>query len=163
MIFRPVVGYEDEYEISECGVVRLAQDSRINKAGFVLTSSLGTTGYPQVWLYRSGQGRAGRRSVAVHILVAKAWVDGWFEGAEVNHKDKNRTNSHASNLEWVTRSENMEHAIGRRVMIYSPDQRGYIVTNVAKFCREMGIPSKQLNRVASGARPSWHGWRACII
>ena len=31
-----------------------------------------------------------KERVGVHILVAQEFVDGWFEGAEVNHKDLNK-------------------------------------------------------------------------
>lgn len=47
--------------------------------------------------------------VPVHMYVARAWVDGYFEGAEINHKDFNRMNYHADNLEWVTHKENLEY------------------------------------------------------
>lgn len=45
--------------------------------------------------------------LAVHRLVAKAFVDGWFENAVVNHKDGNTLNNHYTNLEWVTQTENI--------------------------------------------------------
>lgn len=46
----------------------------------------------------------------VHKLVAKAFVGGYFDGAVVNHKDLNKHNNVASNLEWISRSENSSHA-----------------------------------------------------
>lgn len=50
-------------------------------------------------------------SVPVHLYVAHAWVEGYFEGAEVNHKDFNRNNYNADNLEWVTHKENIQYTI----------------------------------------------------
>lgn len=47
--------------------------------------------------------------VPVHMYVARAWVEGYFEGAEVNHKDFNRMNYNADNLEWVTHAENIAY------------------------------------------------------
>ena len=44
------------------------------------------------------------------MYVAHAWVDGYFDGAEVNHKDYDRTNYHADNLEWVSHKENVHHS-----------------------------------------------------
>lgn len=44
---------------------------------------------------------------SVHQLVAKAYVDGWFEGAVVNHKDGNTRNNKATNLEWTTQKDNI--------------------------------------------------------
>lgn len=42
----------------------------------------------------------------IHRLVAEHFVPGRFEGATVNHIDGDKDNNCASNLEWVTRSEN---------------------------------------------------------
>ena len=47
---------------------------------------------------------------AVHHLVARAFCDGWFEGAVVNHKNSKKTDNHASNLEWVTQRENVHES-----------------------------------------------------
>lgn len=44
-------------------------------------------------------------------MVAEAFIDNIDNKPEVNHIDGNRLNNKAYNLEWVTRQENMEHAI----------------------------------------------------
>lgn len=44
----------------------------------------------------------------VHRLVAMAYLDEWKQ--DVNHKDGNKKNNSVSNLEWMTRSENLKHA-----------------------------------------------------
>ena len=44
----------------------------------------------------------------VHRLVAKYFVDGYFDGAVVNHKDCNKHNNRSTNLEWITQKENIE-------------------------------------------------------
>lgn len=49
--------------------------------------------------------------VPIHLYVAYGWVDGYFEGAEVNHKDFNRNNYKAENLEWVTHKENIQYTL----------------------------------------------------
>jgi len=68
-------------------------------------------GYPVVSACRlDNNGKKIYRSLHVHILVAKAFVDGWFEGAEVNHKDFNRANPFAGNLEWTTHKKNVEYS-----------------------------------------------------
>ena len=54
----------------------------------------------------------------VHIQVALAFVDGWREGLQVNHKDGNKLNNCAWNLEWISASENIRHAnyvLGKKV------------------------------------------------
>lgn len=42
----------------------------------------------------------------IHKLVADLFVPGKFDGAELNHKDEDKRNNSADNLEWVTHSEN---------------------------------------------------------
>lgn len=67
------------------------------------------------------------RNLPVHILVARSFVDGWFYGAEVNHKDFNRSNPKASNLEWLTHKENIaySHDAGRYVGRFGKDNPNY--------------------------------------
>lgn len=45
----------------------------------------------------------------VHRLVAKAFIENPDNKNVVNHLDRNRYNNKASNLSWVTYSENTNH------------------------------------------------------
>jgi hypothetical protein len=78
-----------------------------NKRNRLLKMSINDHGYYKVSLCRDKEWR----SIGVHILVATEFVDGWFEGAVVNHKDGIKTNNNDTNLEWVTPRENVLHAI----------------------------------------------------
>lgn len=46
----------------------------------------------------------------LHILVAKVFLPNFYGKTIVNHKDGNKSNSKLYNLEWVTPSENSQHA-----------------------------------------------------
>ncbi|WP_158259882.1 HNH endonuclease [Phyllobacterium phragmitis] len=46
----------------------------------------------------------------VHRLVAMAFVPGFRSELVVNHKDGNKLNNSPSNLEWVTKGRNSQHA-----------------------------------------------------
>ena len=50
------------------------------------------------------------RQHLVHKLVANAFCIKPNGATQVNHKDLDRTNNNASNLEWVTAAQNVQHA-----------------------------------------------------
>jgi hypothetical protein len=93
-----VPGYGCRYQVSDQGNVQGLKG--------LLTPQTQNSGYLVVHLYLGGA----RRVRLVHALVAEAFVPGRFAGAEVNHKDAKKPNNCAANLEWVTRSENIQHA-----------------------------------------------------
>lgn len=52
-----------------------------------------------------------RKKARVHVLVAEAFLGPRpSKKHEVNHRDFNRANNSAANLEWATRSENLRHS-----------------------------------------------------
>lgn len=63
-------------------------------------------GYPKVKISKDGK----CESVAIHILVAKAFIPNPDNLPEVNHIDCNRKNCYYKNLEWVTHSQNVAHS-----------------------------------------------------
>jgi len=114
---RPVAGYEDKYEVTRDGEVRTVHHTvpcgKGRSRGVhprTLRPCVINTGYLMVNLWRNQK----QDKRLVHRLVAEAYVDGWFEGAEVDHIDGDRTNNSASNLRWVTSSENTIYANIRR-------------------------------------------------
>lgn len=73
--------------------------------------------------------------IPVHLYVAHAWVDGYFKGAEVNHKDFNRNNYNADNLEWVTHEENIQYSMNYNYNVACTSRQG-IHNGRAKFTEE---------------------------
>lgn len=63
-------------------------------------------GYKFICLYKNGV----RHWLHVHRIVAEAFIPNIYNKPDVNHKDTKKKNNEATNLEWVTKKENMEHA-----------------------------------------------------
>lgn len=91
-----------QYFVDETG--RIASVSR--KQWKDLKQRVKGDGYCGVVLYQSGV----RKDVFVHVLVAEAFLGSKPVGLEVNHKNGDKTDNRLSNLEYVTRSENIQHA-----------------------------------------------------
>lgn len=99
--WRPVDSYSG-YFISNLGRVK----SLKNGNETILSSWVNEDGYLCVNLWKDGK----RKYFRVHRLVATAFIDNQHNLPEVNHKDGNKANNFVENLEWVTRSQNVQHA-----------------------------------------------------
>lgn len=97
-VWKPVVGCDGRYEVSNLGRVRSLRSSRAPR---LLTGVKGSSGYFRV----SIDGRAW----LIHRLVLAAFVSPCPEGLEGGHMDGVRTNNALTNLQWITRRENMSH------------------------------------------------------
>ncbi|KRC97688.1 MULTISPECIES: NUMOD4 domain-containing protein [Pseudomonas] len=112
--WRAVPDYEEIYEVSSLGRVRslprvVAFGSSARQCGgIVLRQGTKPAGYKFVMLYRDAE----QKCANVHRLVACAFVEGGFDGAQVNHIDGDKSNNAAENLEWCTGSENCLHSYG---------------------------------------------------
>lgn len=99
MNWKPIAGWP--YSVSDTGKVRN------DRTGFILKGNANQKGYLLVDLKTP---RA-RKCITVHSLVALE-----FLGArpsvkhQINHIDGDKTNNSASNLEYVTPSQNVAHA-----------------------------------------------------
>ena len=96
-------------EIEDAVNYRITEDGRLYSIiqGKWILGTVGNNGYETVHIRRSKNNSIMRY---IHILVAKAFVEGYFAGATVNHKDGNKRNNHKSNLEWITKVDNVKHA-----------------------------------------------------
>jgi len=102
-----VVGYEGIYQVSNRGNVKRIAKAAGARIGRILKPNPCDTGCLNVSL--SYQGKV--RTYKIHHLVCKAFIGpAPTPSHEVNHKNGDRTDNRVSNLEWVTRSENILHA-----------------------------------------------------
>jgi hypothetical protein len=103
--WRPVVGYEGRYEVSDEGRVRSLNYMRTGRT-VVLSTAFKENRYGSLSLLKDGI----QTSRALHSLVAEAFLGPRPLGQEVNHKDGKKHNNSLSNLEYTTSSANKKHA-----------------------------------------------------
>lgn len=106
--WRPVVGFEGIYDVSDQGHVRRHYRSRALKGGVrFLAVRYSRRRYGQIHLMRDGK----TTDRYIHCLVAEAFIGPRPEKHDVNHLDGNRRHNARTNLEYCTRSENIRHAV----------------------------------------------------
>lgn len=108
-LWKPVVGFEGFYEVSDHGRVRSVDrlvmhwqgGLRKRKGCLLKASPMPGIGYPRVSL------GGDQINKFVHTLVLEAFVGPRPDGHDACHADGTRTNNHLSNLRWDSRSANM--------------------------------------------------------
>lgn len=106
----PIDGYK-YYEVSNLGRIRSISHQTLNpyrfREGRILAQAEVPNGYMHVSLTQEGKKK---KSASVHRLVAKAFVANPDNKKYVNHKNGDKKDNRAENLEWCTASENSKHA-----------------------------------------------------
>ena len=112
---KDIKGYEGKYAITRDGKVWSYPKNRNSKKGIWLKPQLvisnsnrtKTHKHYSVGLYKNGK----RKSLQIHRLIAQAYIPNPENKPDINHKDGNPLNNEVNNLEWCTKSENIQHAI----------------------------------------------------
>lgn len=99
--WKDIEGFAGLYQVSNCGRVRSL------RKGILLRPAKNKFGYMYCALSKNGK----LHGKKVHRLVAQAFVENPLKRTQVNHKDGNKANNNADNLEWCTYSENTMHAV----------------------------------------------------
>lgn len=111
-LWKDIEGYEGRYQVSNMGRVRsmkrYSEDGKLLTKGIVLKERAIPSGYLSVNIRN--------KTLYIHRAVAMAFVPGYFDGAEVNHKDENRQNNRYDNLEWVSHKDNLNYGSHNRKM-----------------------------------------------
>jgi len=102
----------DDYYISPDGTIYSTKYSkRYNHEGKlrILKPRTHPSGYLYAGLFKGVGGSKQRLWRRVHRLVVESYIGPIADGLEVNHKDLNKHNNNVSNLEIVTRRQNIIH------------------------------------------------------
>jgi len=154
--WRPVVGYEGLYEVSDKGNVKSLSREVIRKDGIkikiserLLKITKSETGYCTVNLSKNGESYC----FGVHVLVAHAFVPGYDKdnANEVNHLNEDKHDNRACNLEWCNRKYNLNYggykermsiSCGGSGLIKQYDLQGNLVAeypSIKEASRQTGI------------------------
>lgn len=111
IIWKDIPGYEGWYQASRCGKIKRmpvldgsTQNPRMFKEKILDVRSY-TGYYVLVGLRKGGKSR----THPVHRLIAMTFIENPENKPFVNHKDLDKTNNRADNLEWCTHQENIQH------------------------------------------------------
>jgi hypothetical protein len=119
VVRKPVKGYEGYYEVDCLGrvysldrVITVNDNGRVYDkpvAGKVMGQTVKSHGYKAVTLTKDGI----CKEFYVHRLVAEAFIPNPDGLPMVNHKDEDKTNNFAENLEWCTNEYNVNYGTAK--------------------------------------------------
>ena len=110
--WKDINGYEGLYQVSNYGRVRSLP--RKTTSGKILTQFI-SRGYYKVVLCKDNI----KKNWNVHKLVAIAFVPNPNNYTDINHKDENKLNNIATNLEWCSKSYNQRYGTRNKRMLVS--------------------------------------------
>ena len=106
--FVPLLNFEDDYEILSVYPFSI----RRKNSHYKISECINGQGYVQVSLNTVTYHK--------HVLIAKQFLenDDPEHKTQVDHKNKDRSDYHLSNLRWVTPSENQKHKTSHLGVVY---------------------------------------------
>lgn len=110
-LWKDIPNYEGLYQVSNLGRVKSFRKSTKYhcKNEYILKPNIASHGYAEVTFYKNTI----RHKFLIHRLVASAFVPNPDNLPQINHKDENRTNNTADNLEWCTAEYNNAYGTAR--------------------------------------------------
>lgn len=100
----------------------------------------------------------GKKQVFLHRLIAETLISNPYNLECVDHIDGNKLNNHPSNLQWITRGDNVRKAqlMGKwgtppkKYKITFKDGSEFSLENISKFSRENNYAATKLVAISKG-------------
>lgn len=166
-IWKDIKGFEGKYQVSNLGRVR-SLDRYVNplhpylKMGQIIRQRV----RGKYFIVSISDGHRNYSHFKVHRLVALHFVEGYKKGLIVNHKDENKLNNRADNLEWCTYQYNLNYSdviAWKRKAVYQYDLEGNFIAKhkcCAEVERMMGTYQGAMVHVMyESKRGVWKGYR----
>lgn len=123
-------------------------------------------GYPAVCLTKVD---GSTKTINIHQIMAETFILKPIinEKLVINHRDGNKTNNNATNLEWMTYSGNRISALeNNQTKVYTRRVAQYDLNNnllatfesIREASIKTGVPEKQIPRVCKGNRKTTYGY-----
>ena len=157
--WKEISGYGGQYEVSDLGRVKSLGNNKYRKEK-ILKPWKTNNGYLLVNLCKDGQ----TKYLLVHRLVAKAFIPNPQGLDTVNHKDEVKTNNTASNLEWMSREDNVAysqpHLAKRSVQMFDKKTGELLATfpSLHEAERVTGIDHSNISTCCTGKLKSAGGY-----
>ena len=149
----------DKYEVNNKGEIRHKKRKQI------LSPRKNSGGYGYVCFIIEGQ----RKNFAIHRIVASAFLPNPNGYTEINHKDYDRLNNCVENLEWVSSSQNKQHAylkienhIARGKQVAQYDKNGDFIKlydSITLAAQEMGCTVGAISNCCLGRTKTSMGYQ----
>ena len=164
--WKPVINYENLYEVSNLGAVKSLDHITIGRSGRkhrfngrLLKPCLVKGGYHRIVLCKNGK----TKKKMIHVLVMESFIGPKPKGTDVIHLEHVKVNSNNSleNLRYATKSCNMAFKYDDGTI---PNQKGENgarsklkekdVIKIKKLLKETNILQKEIAEIFNVARPT---------
>ena len=146
-IWKDIKGYEGSYQVSNLGRVKSLKYQK-NR---ILKTILHNNNYYFVTLCNKDN----CKNYSVHRLVAQAFIPNPNNYPVVNHKDEDKSNNKADNLEWCTIEYNNNYgnhnkrvAVSNHIPILQFSKEDYLIkrwNSITEAAKELGINITNIN------------------
>lgn len=136
-VWKPIIGYEERYEVSNWGNVKSLRYGNTHKAK-LLVPKCNNMGRLWVELRKDGKSKC----MLIHRLVAMAFISNPNDCPQINHIDENPKNNHVDNLEWCTGSYNVRAYLNNHPDVWKNRPR----RRIGRYKKNYGLEIDQCDK-----------------